>query len=142
MKQTIPIALLIFWVALAVGPAHAAESIGAPPARQPTGTIEGRVFNPATGEYVRYAEIRVQGTNILETTASDGRYRIANVPPGPATVVVSHSGFTPVTASVTVTQGGMVTKDFDLQSFAQPGTDQVISLGRFTVTGEKEGTAK
>src|SRR5688500_2876495 len=141
MKRRRPIALFFGCVALALEPAKAAESTGAPSLRQPTGTIEGRIFNPARGEYIRYAEIRIQGTSILETTASDGRYRIVNVPAGPVTVAVSHSGFKPVTASVTVASGTTVTKDFDL-SVAEPGAGEVIRLDRFTVTGEKEGTAK
>src|SRR5688572_31551900 len=45
------------------------------PIRASTGTIEGRVFNPSTGEYIRFAEVRVQGTPILEVTGPDGRYR-------------------------------------------------------------------
>ncbi len=141
MKRLNPVALLSGWVALALAPVHAAETAGAP-ARSATGTIEGRVFNPSTGEYVHYAEMRVQGTGILETTAADGRYRIANVSPGAVTVTVSHSGFKTATASVTVAQGGTVTKDFDLQWAAETGAGEVISLGKFTVTGEKEGTAK
>jgi hypothetical protein len=35
---------------------------------QGNGTIAGRVFNPANGEYVRNAEVRLQGTARLVAT--------------------------------------------------------------------------
>ena len=68
-----------------------------------TGTIEGRVFNPLTGEYIRRAEVHIQGTAILAVTESDGRYRIANVFPGNVTLAVTYTGYQPATATVTVT---------------------------------------
>lgn len=46
---------------------------------QSTGTIQGRVFNPATQEYVRNAEVRLEGTNRVEVTGSDGSFQFNNV---------------------------------------------------------------
>ena len=37
-----------------------------------TGTLSGRVFNPATGEFVRNAEVRVAGTDRLAYTGEGG----------------------------------------------------------------------
>jgi len=37
-----------------------------------TGTLSGRVFNPATGEFVRNAEVRVAGTDRLTYTGKGG----------------------------------------------------------------------
>src|SRR5688500_13081710 len=62
------------------------ESVPAKNSRAATGTIIGRVFNPATGEYVRNAEIRLQGTERLVTTQSNGTFQIDNVPPGEAVI--------------------------------------------------------
>jgi hypothetical protein len=127
---------------LALTPAPGAETTGNSSVRSATGTIEGRVFNPSTGEYVHYAEVRVQGTTILEVTGPDGRYRIANAPVGSVTLVVSHTGFQPVTATVNVAAGAAATRDFELQGSTQAGAKEVVQLGRFTVSGEREGTAK
>jgi hypothetical protein len=33
-----------------------------------TGTVNGRVFNPPTGEYVRDAEVRIHGTGLVYRT--------------------------------------------------------------------------
>jgi hypothetical protein len=43
---------------------------------------------------------------------------------------------------VDVVPGGIVTRDFELKSVLQPGAEEVIRLGQFTVSGEREGTAK
>ncbi len=40
-------------------------------AQSATGVIAGRVFNPATGEYVRNARISVEGTS-LQAVSGDG----------------------------------------------------------------------
>src|SRR5687767_5958437 len=66
------------------------------------GTISGRVFNPVTGEYVRNAEVRLQGSQQLVTTGSDGSFRIDNVPPGAATITVTYTGYDTATESVSV----------------------------------------
>src|SRR5215510_12081665 len=78
---------------------------------QSTGTIEGRVFNPATGEYVRNAEVRVQGTETVAYSEDGGRFLIPNVPAGDATLVVSYTGYQTATVRVPVTGGSVATRD-------------------------------
>src|SRR5678816_1675790 len=57
-----------------------------------TGAIAGRVFNASTKEYVRNAEIRVEGTNLVAYTEEAGFYRLVGVPAGQATLAVSYTG--------------------------------------------------
>ncbi|HEX9816770.1 MAG TPA: carboxypeptidase regulatory-like domain-containing protein, partial [Candidatus Thermoplasmatota archaeon] len=71
-----------------------------------TGTVTGRVFNPASGEYIRNAEVVVEGTNLVSTTTSGGHFRLFNVPAGQATLVASYPGAEPVTATVAVPPDG------------------------------------
>ena len=47
-----------------------------------TGRTMGRIFNPATQEYVRNAEITVEGTNAVAFSGDDGSYVLSNVPAG------------------------------------------------------------
>jgi iron complex outermembrane receptor protein len=55
--------------------------VGATHAQPPgTGVITGRVLNSATNEYIRNAEVRVQGTAITAVTEDGGYYRLNNVP--------------------------------------------------------------
>src|SRR5262245_5413788 len=64
--------------------------------------ITGRVLNPATGEYIRNAEVRIQGSPQIAVTEGDGYYRITNAPTGELTLVVTYTGHEPVTAKVNV----------------------------------------
>src|SRR4051812_1464310 len=78
------------------------------------GIISGRVFNPATNEYIRNAEIRVQGTNLVTNSGDGGYYELRNVPPGAAPVVASYPGPEAVTATLNVSSGAQATRDFEL----------------------------
>src|SRR3954468_21910035 len=70
-----------------------------------TGTIEGRVFNAQTSEYVPHARVTVDGTTLETFTDSGGQYRITNVPAGSAQVRVFFTGFEPQTETVSVAAG-------------------------------------
>jgi TonB-dependent receptor len=135
MRLFNPIALLFAFFTATFAPAVRA-------AVQPTGIIEGRVFNPLTGEYIRDAEVRVEGTEIVAISARDGRYRLVNVPAGNVTVAVSYTGYRTASATLAVGLGGVVTRDFDLQSTLQETGKQVVELEKFTVSSSREGTAK
>jgi TonB-dependent receptor len=127
------------WLLAAVGlpPAVFAQSAA-------TGRVVGRVFNPGTGEYVRNAEIRVQGTQNTVYSEEGGVYQLDNVPAGTATLEVAFSGYQTARAAVTVTAGAAVTRDFELVStLPKPaGKDEVVLISKFVVTTEREGNAK
>jgi len=105
-----------------------------------TGTITGRVLNEGTGQYLSNAEITVGGTNIDVNSEDGGFFTIPNVPAGTAQVTVKYSGLDTVTSSVPVGAGQTVTHDFGLTN--KDYSKDVIKLGEFVVTGEKEGQAK
>ncbi len=107
------------------------------------GVITGRVLNPATGEYLRNAEIRITETGQTGASGNEGAFRISPVPPGRATLVVSYTGFRTATAVVDVAAGATVNRDFDLVSTLQTAAaGETIKLGAFVVAGEREGNAK
>jgi TonB-dependent receptor len=111
-----------------------------------TGTIQGRVFNPARGDYVGNAEVRLEGTNQVTYTEADGTFSFANVPAGQATIAVSFSGYTTERQTLTVSAGQTATREINLTSTAAtggtPGKDGVIQLAAFTVETEREGNSK
>ncbi|MBL9211736.1 MAG: TonB-dependent receptor [Opitutaceae bacterium] len=113
-------------------------------AQSNTGTITGRVYNPARGEYVRNAQVRVEGTNLSAVSEDGGVYRISGVAPGNVTLVVSFTGYQSVTATVSVAAGASATRDFELTSAldAQPPGSGPLKLQAFTVSSEREGNAK
>lgn len=108
------------------------------------GAITGRVFNPVTQEYVRNAEVRLQGTDRLVTTESDGSFRLAPVPAGAATLLVSYTGYNTATVSLNVTSGATATADVNLTSALEKSdtTGETVKLAAFTVSTEREGNAK
>ena len=116
-----------------------ASLAGAQPA---TGAVSGRVFNASTKEYVRNAEIRVEGTNLVAYTEEAGVYRLVGVPAGQATIAVIYTGSQASAATVTVAPGQTVTRDFELRTVAGKNDESVVTLGAFVVATEREGQAK
>ena len=109
-----------------------------------TGAIQGRVFNPATKEDVRNAEVRLEGTNQITYSENDGTFRFENVAPGQATVDITFTGYNPVKETFTVSAGQTAVREINLTSTAGgPITkDGVVKLEAFTVSTEREGNAK
>jgi len=99
------------------------------------------VTNPATGEYVKNAEIHVEGTDRVAITGDDGSYRISNVPVGQVTVTATFTGYTASPALVTVTENKDSVYNFTLQSTEAKG-DDLIKIDVFTVSTAREGNAK
>jgi iron complex outermembrane recepter protein len=111
-----------------------------------TGVVTGRVYNPATNGYVRNAEVRVEGTNIVAYSEDAGFYRLVDVPAGAVTLTVNYTGAEPATAQLNVTAGQTATRDFELRSTVlnqslRPDAG-VVTLGAFVVSSEREGNAK
>src|SRR4051794_7468531 len=76
-----------------------------------TGTVEGRVQNAATGNYLTNARVRVAGTSLETFTNSSGEYRITGVPPGQATLNIFYTGMAPQQVSVTVPASAVTQQD-------------------------------
>lgn len=111
---------------------------------QATGAVTGRVYNPATGEYIRNAEVSVVGSQQSALSEDGGYYRIANAPAGEITIEVRYTGYDTQRAQITVSSGSTATKDFELAGSAMTAKkgDQVVTLAAFTVSTEREGNAK
>lgn len=113
-------------------------------AQSGAGTIQGRVYNPTSKEYIRNAEVRLDGTNQVTYTENDGSFQFQNVPVGPAAITVNYAGYTTAQESFTVTSGTPAVREINLVSTAAPtvGKDGVVQLGAFTVASAREGNAK
>ena len=109
-----------------------------------TGLVVGRIFNPATGEYVRNAEIRIEGSERVAYSEEGGAYQLDNVPAGSAALQVLFSGYRTARATVNVSAGGTATRDFELVSALAriPGRDEVVKMDQFVVSTDREGNAK
>ena len=111
---------------------------------QATGTIEGRVTNPATGGVFENARISVVGSPQEALTDSGGYYRLDGVVAGAAQVRVFFSGFAPATAAVNVAAGQTVQRDFQLSPVASvrdtaaKADGSVVKLDEFVVATSRE----
>ncbi|HUR59894.1 MAG TPA: carboxypeptidase regulatory-like domain-containing protein, partial [Opitutaceae bacterium] len=116
--------------------AHAAQS--------GTGSIQGRVYNPVSKEYVRNAEVRLNGTNQVTYTENDGSFQFSNVPAGAASITVDYTGYNSATESFTVSAGQTAVREITLTSTAVSAAtkDGVVQLSAFTVSSEREGNSK
>ena len=101
-------------IALALPFAAQAQEIAAQNESLGTGSIRGRILNTATGEYVRNAEIRVDGTSIVAYSEDGGNFRLTGVPAGEVTVRVRYTGLQDATAVAQVAPGQTATLNFEL----------------------------
>src|SRR5882724_8352313 len=79
------------------------------------GSVSGRVTDAKTSAGIVGATIFIDRTSLSATTDADGRYRIAEVPPGTYAVRARYIGYAPGVVSVTVSADQEATADFALQ---------------------------
>jgi iron complex outermembrane receptor protein len=119
----------------------AASAAGAsrPQAGVGSGMVRGRVFNTATNEYVRNAEVRVEGAPIVALSENGGDFRLSGVPAGDVTVVVKYAGLQESRQVVTVTADQTATVEFSLQPLASALASEGVEA--VTITAKREGQA-
>ncbi len=112
-----------------------------------TGTVEGRVLNVTTSQYINNARVTVEGTTLETFTNQSGEFRLINVPPGTAKLKVLFSGMPPQDETVSVAAGQTVQQDFYLV-FSKTNANQaakdigdVVKLEAFAVTNTRETNA-
>ncbi len=122
--------------------------LAALPAAVSAATITGTVLHTSRGEYLAHAEVRIAGTALVTVTESDGSYRLANVPAGTHTLVVTYTGLRPERATITVDATAAARRDFELApAVAEAGAGTAAGAGvqkldAFVVRSEREGNAK
>src|SRR5947208_2366964 len=78
------------------------------PAAAQQGEVTGRVIDKTSGTALATAQVSVVGTTIRALTGQDGRYRLVNVPAGPATLRVAYIGYATTTQEVSVPAGSVL----------------------------------
>lgn len=108
------------------------------------GAVTGRVYNPASGQFVRNAQVRIVETGQTAVSGDGGTFRLSPVPAGRVTVEVTFTGYHTETTSAVVSSGQTAQVNFDLRSTLSAGTAEgdTIRLEQFVVSGEREGNAK
>ncbi len=103
-----------------------------------TGTIQGRVLNVRSGEYVEGARVTVEGTSVVAFTESDGSYRLSKVPVGPARLNVFYTGLNPEIVQVTVVAGQIAQQDVSFGAPGQKPAGGIVKLDAFRVETSRE----
>jgi TonB-linked SusC/RagA family outer membrane protein len=103
-----------------------------------TGTVSGVVTAAASGEPLEAATVAVRGTRLGSVTGPDGRFTIATVPIGSQVIRVTRIGFSPDSATVTVTDGQITTTNFSLRP-APSQLSEVVVIG-YGTTSRRELT--
>lgn len=113
-------------------------------AQPSNGTIEGRVFNAASGMALANARVTLEGTTREAITDESGSYRFANVPAGDIRIAVSYVGLGSQSAKLHVSPGGTVRQEFDLvrQGATPVRADETIKLDAYTVVADREMSAQ
>jgi iron complex outermembrane receptor protein len=104
------------------------------------GAVQGRILNTVTGEYIRNADVRVAGTNMVARSGGDGRFRFTGVPAGDVTVVVSYTGLEESRATISVVPGQTATQDFELKARSYGASDK-DEAQTITVSARRGGQA-
>ncbi len=107
-----------------------------------TGTITGRILNPATGEYVRNARIVIRETGQAVTSGDGGEYRLLAVPAGTVTVTVNYTGYRTPPATLEIVAGATTTQNFEILSSAAVDDASIVKLDKLVVSSAREGNAK
>src|SRR5262249_51261667 len=97
-------------------------------AQQGSGNIEGRVVDAATGDALPGAKIVVLGTAAETSTDRDGVFRLAGVPVGSQTLVITYLGRRDGTPAVDVTAG--TTRRLDVRMSAAAFEETVTVQGQ------------
>jgi len=96
------------------------------------GSVGGRVTDQASGRPLAGARVAIVGTSLIGQTNGDGRYSIARVPAGQATVRASAVGYAAVSRAVTVNPGESAVADLTL-GLSPYSLDEVV----VTSTGDQ-----
>jgi len=108
-------------------------------AQAQTATVTGRVLNQATGDYLKYAQIQIVGSDQSTYSEEGGYYTLTNVPAGEVKLTATYTGLDTKNVTVTVPAEGVVRQDINLTT-AEYG--DVVKLDEVRVSGVREGNSK
>ncbi len=105
-----------------------------------TGAILGQVLDPATGQYLRNARIKIDGREVA-LSGDRGQFRITGLTVGEQRLSVEFTGFATVEKQVTVQAGQTSELLVELFSTASQG-QAAVAMDAVQVVGIREGDAR
>ena len=98
------------------------------PVAAQTGTVTGSITDAATGAGIQSVQVYLADTGLGTLTNASGRFLILNVPAGSYTLRAERLGYGTQEMQVSVTSGGTVAQDVQLQTEAL-GLDELVVTG-------------
>jgi len=132
MKNKSLITVIGAWLALSVPSLQGQVPTGA----DNTGTLQGRVINQSTAQYVEGARISIEGAAPATRTDAEGNYRLTQVPAGSVKVQAFYTGLPREVRQVVIEAGKTTALDFTFGP--GPKGEGVIQLEKFQVTSSRE----
>lgn len=120
--------------AVAMDAAAATAPTSGPGARSGEASVQGRVFNQATGVALEGATVQLVGTDRNVYTEREGGFTLARLAAGTAVLRITYPGLDPLTRSVDLAPGANPLPDLRL-------TSDVYAMEAFAVTAMREGNA-
>ncbi len=105
------------------------------------GTIEGRVFNATSDQYVNNARVTIAPHRLEAFTDQHGRFRFTNVPAGETTLRFFYTGFPVGEQKLQMIGGQTFTQDFTLRLTSTSGPETTVTLDAFTVAANRDMAA-
>ncbi len=110
------------------------------PAAAQQATVDGRVVDSASHQPLISAEVLIAGTTIRAVTDREGRFHIANVPPGSVTLRAKFIGYRVAVQSITATAGQATTVELQLAA-APVGLEAVVVTATGNAMQREQGNA-
>src|SRR5690606_10564391 len=107
-----------------------------------SGALRGRVFDTASGEFIRNAEVRIEGTSLVAYSGDGGVFRLSGVPSGEVVVIVRYAGLQDARVVASVSAGQTAAVDVELQAPSYGVAADVASVSDIVVTAARGGQAK
>ncbi|HEY7234870.1 MAG TPA: TonB-dependent receptor [Gemmatimonadaceae bacterium] len=99
--------------------------LAAPAPSAAQATLVGRVTD-TTGTAITHAVLHVAGTSLTVLTDANGGYRFTQLPAGSQLVIARAFGFSPDTESVSLTNGGVATRNLTMRASTQRLAEMVV----------------
>lgn len=106
-----------------------------------TGAIEGRVQDPASGDYLYNARVVAVGTGRETLTDPAGHFRLAGLPAGEVQLRITYQNFDELTDTVQVASGKATVRDYSLTNLQRYGGEDALVLSPFVVAATREQEA-
>lgn len=133
MKKPNVFSILGVWFAITASSVQAQ----APALPETTGTLQGRVLNERSAQYIEGARISIEGTGLVTLTDAEGHFRLTQVPTGTVKVQTFYTGL-PRDVRAAEIAAGKATELSIALGVPPKSSGDVVQLAEFQVSSSRE----